>query len=79
MVQTIHDETGLADLDPATTAAVDAQHFRRIIAAKTRVADAEADLRAEVAAARAAGNSWAIIGTALGVTKQAAQQRFGRQ
>lgn len=31
-----------------------------------------------VGEARAAGLSWQAIGTALGVSKQAAQQRFGR-
>lgn len=31
-----------------------------------------------IAQARAAGNSWADIGAVLGVTKQAAQQRYGR-
>lgn len=31
-----------------------------------------------VAAARAAGHSWATIGSVLGLTRQAVQQRFGR-
>jgi hypothetical protein len=31
-----------------------------------------------VHAARAAGDSWTVIGAALGVSKQAAQQRFSR-
>jgi len=35
-------------------------------------------LRAAVLAARAAGHSWDAIGGALGTTRQAAQQRFGR-
>lgn len=34
-------------------------------------------LHRSVAAARAAGVSWARIGTELGMTRQAAQQRFG--
>ncbi|MET3352092.1 UNVERIFIED_ORG: hypothetical protein ABID57_003807 [Arthrobacter sp. UYEF1] len=37
----------------------------------------EAEMAAAVAAARAAGSSWASIGRVLGITKQAAQQRFG--
>ncbi len=72
------DETGLEQLDPATHPARDATHFRAIIAADAAVADAEAALRDAVRAAREAGDSWSIIGEALGVSKQAAQQRFSR-
>ncbi len=46
------------------------------------LADDAQDLAAEivdaVAAARAAGNSWAAIGAELGVSGQAAHQRYGR-
>lgn len=35
-------------------------------------------LRAAVVAARSAGHSWEAIGVSLGMTRQAAQQRFGR-
>lgn len=35
-------------------------------------------LHQSVSAARAAGHSWTAIGTTLGLTRQAAQQRFGR-
>jgi hypothetical protein len=38
---------------------------------------AEAMLHRQVDLARRAGHSWAAIGLALGVTRQAAQQRFG--
>ena len=69
---------GLDDLDPATTPARDATAFRRIIAARTAFYDAERELRGAVAAARAAGDSWTIVGAALDTTRQAAQQRFGR-
>jgi hypothetical protein len=71
-------DTGLAHLDPATAAARDATHFRRIIAARKGIDDAEAELRAAVAAAREAGDSWTVIGVALDTTRQAAFQRFGR-
>ncbi len=39
--------------------------------------EADALLRAAVTAARSAGHSWAAVGAALGMSKQAAQQRFG--
>ncbi|WP_204163715.1 hypothetical protein [Nocardioides solisilvae] len=46
-----------------------------------RSAQAEAEartlLRQAVAAARAAGHSWAVLGGELGMSRQAAQQRFG--
>ncbi len=69
-------EQWLDQLDPGAVEARDATHFRRIIAANKAFLAAETELRNAVAAARAAGDSWAIIGAALGVTRQAAQQRF---
>lgn len=69
---------GLDDLDPATTPARDAVHFRRMIAARTALDAADRELHEAVAAARAAGDSWTIVGAALDITRQAAQQRFGR-
>lgn len=71
-------EKVLDELDPATVQARDAVHFRRIIAAKEGMAQAEHELHEAVRAAREAGDSWLSIGLALGVTKQAAQKRFGR-
>ncbi|KQY38389.1 hypothetical protein ASD42_08185 [Nocardia sp. Root136] len=59
---------------PATTPATDATQFRRIIAARKRIAEAEAELRD----AHTEGNSWTVIGTALDTTRQAAFQRFGK-
>ncbi|KZM33984.1 hypothetical protein [Oerskovia enterophila] len=35
-------------------------------------------LATAVSSARSAGHSWEAVGTALGITRQAAQQRFGR-
>lgn len=72
------DDTGLDGLDPAATSARDAAHFRAIIAANEALASAEERLREAVRAARDAGDSWTVIGAALGVSKQAAQQRFSR-
>ncbi|GAB05654.1 hypothetical protein GII30_14795 [Gordonia amarae] len=74
----IHDVSGLDDLDPTHTPSRDATHFRRIIAARKNLDDARAELNAAVAAARAAGDSWTVIGAALDTTRQAAYQRFGQ-
>lgn len=71
------DHSGLDGLDVATHPARDAAHFRRIIAARHNLAAAEQELRDAVHAARQAGDSWTVIGAALDITRQAAQQRFG--
>jgi hypothetical protein len=68
----------LDQLSPATRPARDAVHFRRIVAARKKIEDQERELRAAVEAARAAGDSWAIIGAALNTTRQGAYQRYGR-
>ncbi len=64
------------EVDPAM--ARHARHLRRISAAAAALADADQELNAAVAAARAAGDTWAMIGIALGVSRQAAYQRFGK-
>ncbi len=71
------DETGLDGLDTEISNARDAVHFRRIIAARKQLVDAEQELRDAVDAARNAGDSWAVIGAALDTSRQAAFQRFG--
>ena len=76
--KTQHDDTGLDSLEPATHPARDGVHFRRIIAARQALADADRELHDAVQAAREAGDSWTIIGAALGTTRQAAFQRFGK-
>ena len=76
-IRTRPEETGLDELDPGTSPARDAVHFRRIQAARANLTAAEDDLREAVQAARDAGDSWTIIGAALNTTRQAAQQRFG--
>lgn len=72
-------EQWLGNLDPATTRGYDATSHRKIIAARKALAQAEDGLRRAVADARAAGYSWAMIGASLGVSRQAAQQRFGEE
>jgi hypothetical protein len=69
-------EAWLDALDPATTAAEDPRELRRVGLAKRDIAAAEEELRHAVHDARAAGHSWSAIGRTLGVTKQAAQERF---
>jgi hypothetical protein len=72
-------EQWLDRLDPATTRAHDATSHREIVAASKALSDAEDRLRRAVADARAAGYSWAMVGASLGVSRQAAQQRFGEE
>ncbi|MGL5824601.1 MAG: hypothetical protein ACRCYU_07170 [Nocardioides sp.] len=76
-LKTNHDHTGLEALDPATHPARDAASFRRVLAARRGLTAAEQELREAVRAAREAGDSWTVIGSALNITRQAAQQRFG--
>lgn len=77
-IKTSHDTTGLDTLDPTVHPARDAVSFRRILAARAHIAEAEAELRDAVKAAREAGDSWTVIAAALDTTRQAAQQRFGK-
>lgn len=77
-MSTVHstDTTGLDFISPATHPGRDAAGFRAIRAAAKNVETAEQELRDAVRAAREAGDSWTIIGAALGISRQAAQQRF---
>ncbi|CAM3108469.1 hypothetical protein BST27_18590 [Mycobacterium intermedium] len=75
--QTVED--WLDSIEPNPADARDATHIRRIIAANDALRAAQAELQAAVAAARAAGDTWDAIGAALGVSRQAAYQRFGRR
>lgn len=72
-------ERWLDELDPSTVEWRDAQHFRRIVAARMAVERAERELRDAVETARDAGDSWTVIGAAMGTTRQAAYQRFGKR
>jgi hypothetical protein len=65
-------------LSPETHPARDAETFRRIIAARKALAEAQTELVAAVDAARGAGDSWTVIGAALGTTRQGAFRKFGK-
>lgn len=75
----------LSAVGDRTMFAVEGRHLKRLIAARISRDEAEFQLylaEAEVAlaakAAYEAGDSWRTIGTVLGVSRQAAQQRYGR-
>lgn len=67
----------LLRLSPAPIVDREAADFRRISAARKAAAKAEAELDAAVSAARAKGDSWAVIGAALGTSARTARERFG--
>ena len=69
-------EKWLDSLDPAQFDFRDASHVHAIIVAAEGLDAAEENLRKAVAGARAAGDSWTVIGAALGTSKQAAHERF---
>lgn len=67
----------LADgLDPDTVEADDISDLRAIGEAAEQVRRDEARVTERVAAARAHGRSWNRIAVALGISRQAARQRF---
>ena len=81
MANVKHDQTvdnWLDSIQPDSSDSRDAGHLRRIIAAAEACGAAETELRDAVAAARAAGDTWDAIGVALGTSRQAAYQRFGK-
>jgi len=63
-------------LDPATVKVELTEDLRQIAANSEAVRADEAKLREAVEVARAHGRSWNQIGVALGVSRQAARQRF---
>lgn len=64
--------------DDPSVEVFDGAALRDIATARNRTELAEEELRSAVSVARAEGHSWAAIGAVLGgVSKQAAQQRFG--
>jgi hypothetical protein len=69
-------ETFIDGIDPATMR--DARHLRAVAAARKNAEQAEQALREAVGAARAAGDSWTMIGLMLGTSRQAAHREFGQ-
>ena len=65
-----------AHVDDIETLGVD-DHLALIAASARAEAEARGILQRSVEAARAGGASWALIGAELGMSRQAAQQRFG--
>ena len=64
------------ELDPANAEVDHTDDLRQIAAVSDAVRADEARLRETVEVARAHGRSWNQIGLALGVSRQAARQRF---
>lgn len=64
------------DLDPARAVVQHTDDLREIAAAAEAVRADDARLRDAVGVARAHGRSWNHIAVALGVSRQAARQRF---
>jgi len=72
-------EAWLDSLDPKALASPDSDgaDLRSIGDAMREVAVSELDLAERVAEARANGRTWTQIAAVLGVSKQAARERFG--
>jgi len=64
------------EFDPANVAMDDTTDLRAVAEAVDRVRAGEARVRELVALARANDRSWGEIGIALGVSRQAARERF---
>lgn len=64
------------DLDPDTAEVQNTDDLRQIAASSEAVRTGEARVREAVELARAHGRSWNQIAIALGVSRQAARQRF---
>ena len=78
----IQDAEALADRfeqwEPSPAGAVDGGPIRAVHEAFQHVAAAQRGLNEAVEAARAAGFSWAYIGSVMGTSGEAARKRYGR-
>lgn len=79
MNETERTEQLLDALDPASMAADNTEDLRAVAEAADGVAADEARLADAVEGARAHGRSWTRIAVALGVSRQAARQRFAHK
>jgi hypothetical protein len=70
-------EARLDALDPATTPAKDAHDLREIARLADQRHEIDETLTKRIAGARDRGWSWSKIAIALGVSRQAARQRYG--
>lgn len=68
-----------ADLDGPIWPPIDGAPIPAITAKVERMSDLGSGSAQDVADARAAGCSWTLIGEALGVSRQAARQRYGHR
>lgn len=66
-----------SDADDDQVMVVNVRDLRDVAEAADALRAAEARLREAVEVAHARGRSWGRIGIALGVSRQAARQRFG--
>ncbi len=71
-------EAWLDSLDPDTTPAEDTSDLREIGLALGELVDRQKRLDDAVVAARNNGRSWSEIGLVLGISKQAARERYGQ-
>jgi len=72
----LHECQGIIDIVPGRYEEWD-KDLTLVKVAHRELSMAELNLRHRVAVARRNGHSWAAIGLMLGITRQAAQQRFG--
>lgn len=72
----------IARLDPSLERRLDTEpeaHLDLVLLTRRAHDETNRLLHAAVASARAAGSSWEAVGSALGMSRQAAQQRFGHK
>lgn len=76
IARAILDDAGLGEIPDALDSG-DEVHLALVVSSAAAEREAAALLQRSVISARSAGVSWARIGSRLGMSRQAAQQRFG--